>query len=231
MPVDHVGHDPGVRGDHAPDRGGPAGGQIDPENACGKKVAVQTGTVQASDDLPARTKKCTAAGKPAIQLVTGPMMTGRLNGERLGGTTTRDQYLLGSQLARDLRRIDLYGFRDLYRTYGPRSYFYAEMVFGNSFNVRNIAAATPQVKIFAMRTPRAIAPGCFDDSSALVPLATNVVHKSHPLIRRNHRAGRFAEAERLCRDLLRTAPDHASVLHLLGLIAHARQRHDLGLDH
>jgi polar amino acid transport system substrate-binding protein len=39
---------------------------IDPDNACGKKVAVQTGTVQDQVDLPARIKKCTAAGKPAI---------------------------------------------------------------------------------------------------------------------------------------------------------------------
>ena len=80
-----------------------------------------------------------------------------INGERMGGRAVRDQYFLGSQLARDLRQLDLDGYKDLYRTYGPRSYFYAEMVFGNTFNVRNIAAATPQVKIFAMRTPRAIA--------------------------------------------------------------------------
>jgi polar amino acid transport system substrate-binding protein len=31
---------------------------FNPDNACGKKVAVQTGTVQATDDLPARQKKC-----------------------------------------------------------------------------------------------------------------------------------------------------------------------------
>jgi polar amino acid transport system substrate-binding protein len=31
---------------------------FDPNNACGKKVAVQTGTVQDTDDLPARQKKC-----------------------------------------------------------------------------------------------------------------------------------------------------------------------------
>ncbi len=36
--------------------GNPKG--IDPENACGKIVAVQTGTVQETDDLPARQKKC-----------------------------------------------------------------------------------------------------------------------------------------------------------------------------
>ena len=38
---------------------------FDPNNACGKKVAVQTGTVQDTDDLPARQKKC---GSNAIQI-------------------------------------------------------------------------------------------------------------------------------------------------------------------
>jgi polar amino acid transport system substrate-binding protein len=36
--------------------GNPKG--IDPNNACGKNVAVQTGTVQETDDLPVRQKKC-----------------------------------------------------------------------------------------------------------------------------------------------------------------------------
>jgi polar amino acid transport system substrate-binding protein len=36
--------------------GNPKG--VDPENACGKTIAVQTGTVQDTDDLPARQKKC-----------------------------------------------------------------------------------------------------------------------------------------------------------------------------
>lgn len=38
---------------------------ISPDAACGKKVAVQQGTVQV-DDLTARSKKCTDGGKPAI---------------------------------------------------------------------------------------------------------------------------------------------------------------------
>jgi polar amino acid transport system substrate-binding protein len=37
-------------------KGNPKG--IDPDNACGKTVAVQTGTVQEEEDLPARQKKC-----------------------------------------------------------------------------------------------------------------------------------------------------------------------------
>ena len=47
----------------------PAGGDIDPENACGKKVAVQATTVQETEELPARSQKCTAAGQPAIQII------------------------------------------------------------------------------------------------------------------------------------------------------------------
>jgi hypothetical protein len=79
-----------------------------------------------------------------------------INGERLGGEDVREQYMLGSQFARDLRQISLYGFRDIYRTYGPRSYLYAEMVFGNTLNVTAIASSTPQTRIHAMRTSRAI---------------------------------------------------------------------------
>ncbi|HEU0237757.1 MAG TPA: ABC transporter substrate-binding protein [Micromonosporaceae bacterium] len=44
-----------------------AGGSVDPNNACGKKIAVQTGTVQV-DDITARSKTCTTAGKPAIHI-------------------------------------------------------------------------------------------------------------------------------------------------------------------
>lgn len=44
-----------------------AGGSVDPNNACGKKVAVQTGTVQV-DDVTAKSKACTDAGKAAITI-------------------------------------------------------------------------------------------------------------------------------------------------------------------
>ena len=43
------------------------GATIDPDNACGKKVAVQTATVQV-DDITARSKKCTDAGQPKITI-------------------------------------------------------------------------------------------------------------------------------------------------------------------
>ena len=46
--------------------GNPSG--IDPDAACGKKVAVQTGTVQETDDLPVRNQACTGAGQPEITI-------------------------------------------------------------------------------------------------------------------------------------------------------------------
>jgi polar amino acid transport system substrate-binding protein len=45
------------------------GAGIDPNNACGKKVAVQATTTQEVDELPAKSKACTDAGQPAIQIV------------------------------------------------------------------------------------------------------------------------------------------------------------------
>ena len=46
--------------------GNPAG--VQPDDACGKKVAVQTGTVQEMDDLPKRDQACKSAGKSAITI-------------------------------------------------------------------------------------------------------------------------------------------------------------------
>lgn len=46
-------------------KGNPA--KVDPDNACGKRVAVQANTVQV-DDITKRSSDCTAAGKPAITI-------------------------------------------------------------------------------------------------------------------------------------------------------------------
>jgi len=48
-------------------KGNPKG--VDPNNACGKTVAVQKGTTQLEDDIPVKQKKCTDAGQPKINLV------------------------------------------------------------------------------------------------------------------------------------------------------------------
>ncbi|GAC1650337.1 MAG: ABC transporter substrate-binding protein [Mycobacterium sp.] len=42
---------------------------IDPNNACGKKVAVEATTIEETDELPAKSKACTDAGKPAINII------------------------------------------------------------------------------------------------------------------------------------------------------------------
>jgi hypothetical protein len=47
-------------------------------------------------------------------------------------------------------------YDDIYGSYGPRSYRYAEMVFGNTFIVTKLMVSTPQEPIYAMRPSRAI---------------------------------------------------------------------------
>lgn len=74
-----------------------------------------------------------------------------INGERLGGRDAREQYLRGSDFARALRQISIQRYRQLFRTYGRRSALYAEMVFGNMYNVRRLIWEMPQTKIYAMR--------------------------------------------------------------------------------
>jgi len=45
------------------------GTDVDPDNACGLKVAVQTATYEDTDDVPAKSDACVAAGKPPIDKV------------------------------------------------------------------------------------------------------------------------------------------------------------------
>ncbi|KAF0845068.1 amino acid ABC transporter substrate-binding protein (PAAT family) [Nocardia caishijiensis] len=44
------------------------GKTIDPNNACGKRVAVQATTVEHTEEIPAKSAKCVAEGKPAIDM-------------------------------------------------------------------------------------------------------------------------------------------------------------------
>ena len=79
-----------------------------------------------------------------------------INGKRLGGKDTREQYLIGSDFARSLREISRRHYRNLYRSYGPRLALYAEMVFRNTFNVMRLIAENPQSPIYAMRVDRTL---------------------------------------------------------------------------
>jgi hypothetical protein len=79
-----------------------------------------------------------------------------INGVRLGGHDIREQYFLGSEFALDLRTLAPRTFRQVLGTYGPRSYRYAEMVFGNTFTVKRLRESVPQRQIYAFRANRNI---------------------------------------------------------------------------
>ena len=109
-----------------------------------------------------------------------------INGERLGGTDVREQYLMGSEFAHDLRQISIQRYRALFRTYGRRSFLYAEMVFGNTINADRLAAGTPQTPIFAMRAPRDIS---LSEVTRQTGLSTSEVKRFNPALVRRVPAG------------------------------------------
>lgn len=47
----------------------PIGEEVDPDDACGHKVAVQQGTFQHTDELPDKSAECVAAGKDEINIL------------------------------------------------------------------------------------------------------------------------------------------------------------------
>lgn len=47
----------------------PAGSDITPDTACGKTVAVQSGTIQHTDELPERSQECVDAGEEPIEIL------------------------------------------------------------------------------------------------------------------------------------------------------------------
>ncbi|WP_017792634.1 ABC transporter substrate-binding protein [Leucobacter salsicius] len=47
----------------------PVGSDVDPNNACGLTIAVQATTVQDTEEMPARSKECTDAGKEPIEVL------------------------------------------------------------------------------------------------------------------------------------------------------------------
>jgi polar amino acid transport system substrate-binding protein len=61
-----------------------AGKNVDPDNACGMKVAVQATTYQDTVELPAKSKACVDAGRPAIQKVPFDTQDAAANAVALG---------------------------------------------------------------------------------------------------------------------------------------------------
>ena len=108
-----------------------------------------------------------------------------LTGERLGGQQPRVRYFLGAELARDLRSIGKQ-YSDIYESYGPRSYRYAEMIFGNTFTVRNLTGSTRQARLFAMRTSRKIP---LAEITKRTGLSADEVKRFNPALAKNVPAG------------------------------------------
>lgn len=61
-----------------------AGNEVDPADACGLKVAVQATTYEDTDEVPAKSDECVAAGKPAIEKVPFDTQDAATNAVALG---------------------------------------------------------------------------------------------------------------------------------------------------
>jgi hypothetical protein len=109
-----------------------------------------------------------------------------INGQRLGGSTIRERYFLGSDFVRDLRAMAPGTYRDVYGSYGPRSILYAEMVFGNVANVERIRTDVGQSKIYAMRLRRAVK---LTDIVKRTRLSADVVRRYNPALTKRAAAG------------------------------------------
>jgi polar amino acid transport system substrate-binding protein len=60
------------------------GKDVDPDNACGLKVAVQATTYEDTDEVPAKSDACVAAGKPAIEKMPFDTQDAAANAVALG---------------------------------------------------------------------------------------------------------------------------------------------------
>lgn len=109
-----------------------------------------------------------------------------VNGERLGGRDSRERYFLGSDLAVGLRSISDGGYRDIYGSYGPRSYRYAEMVFGNASTIEETIAKAKQARVYAMRVTRSITP---DEVARRTGLSKAVISRYNPALVKRVPAG------------------------------------------
>ena len=109
-----------------------------------------------------------------------------ITGERLGAADVRERYLVGAEFLKDLRDISPRTFQDVYRTYGPRSYLYAEMVFGTMQTVRHFRETVPQQRVHAMRTTRAIPIG---EITRRTGLSADEVRRFNPALVREVPAG------------------------------------------
>lgn len=104
----------------------------------------------------------------------------------LGGADVRSQYLLGSSFALSLRGLPARDYVELYRTYGPRSFRYTELVFGNTATVVELRESVPQRPIFATRAQREIS---LDEVTRRSGLSADEVRRYNPALLRRVPAG------------------------------------------
>jgi len=109
-----------------------------------------------------------------------------INGGRLGGEDIREQYLIGAAFALDLREISTNRYRDVVRTYGPRSFLYTEMVFGNAERIRELMSSIEQDSVFAVRASRSIP---IEEVVRRSGLTTDEVRRYNPALLRQVPAG------------------------------------------
>lgn len=96
--------------------------QVDPDNACGKNIGVQQGTVQHTDDLPARSEACTKAGKPKINMVSRKNQT-EVNADIVAGKVdamAADSPIVGYAIKQTSGQLQLIG-----QTYDAAPYGFA----------------------------------------------------------------------------------------------------------
>jgi hypothetical protein len=109
-----------------------------------------------------------------------------INGDRLGGQDVREQYFIGAAFALDLREISTDRYREVVRTYGPRSFRYTEMVFGNAGRILGLTDSVAQDSIFAIRAGRNIP---IEEVVRRTGLTTDEVRRFNPALLRQVPAG------------------------------------------
>jgi hypothetical protein len=102
-----------------------------------------------------------------------------INGDFAGGEDARARYFLGAELTLLVRQVRPPGYSEVVGGYGPRSYRYAEMVFGNTLTIAELEAAMTQERIFAMRPGRDLG---FDEVVNRTGLSADEIRRFNPAL-------------------------------------------------
>ena len=111
----------------------------------------------------------------------GSLNVGRtiMNGDFAGGGDVRERYFLGADLTLLIRQTQLPGYREVAGSYGPRSYRYSEMIFGNMATIDELKSTLPQQQLFGMRPDRALS---LDEVANRTGLSVDEVRRFNPAL-------------------------------------------------